>query len=1124
LVFNSDFFALKRYLVWKELKESYKSRKWRDAYISELKAYLKNKKMFYRARFLDDKGLEKISLTYDSKTDQVEVIDTEKYYQDKHLRDYFKKAIKLKGDSFYISELNLNVEHGVIERPFKPVIRYASPIINANGKTKGVLVLNFDASYILKHIENVQTLDKSKTQEYFLLNADGYYLYNRDKTKMWSFQLDGDYNFKKDYPGLFEEFKDRDRVTFMKDGYIISAFKIYPDEINNPYRYWYLVTVVNDDVALSSLDKFMTVFSIILALVLLFGLLLINWYVSKVINPLSKVTTQLKALSRGEIKKEEIEYKSNDEIGQIVDSTSIVIDAIETTIMQANSVANGKFTSDIKLLSNNDRLGNAIKDMTTRLKEITLISEKISIGNYDVKVIARGGDDKLGLALSNMVEYLKRVTDVAESIANGMIDVKYQVKGDEDRLGMAMVQMIAYLKNILEQANSISSNDFSKMIQIKSKNDELGIALEKMTKLLKTNYIKNKEDIWFSDGVSEFSDRLTGINDVVVLSKEAITIASRYINAATGVVYKYDKEDETLHLVASYAFVVRKSSQNSFKVGEGIVGQVALERSPILLKNVNDEEFEVVSGTTQAKPKEVFTFPLMFENELYGVIELSSFEVFDDLKKGYLEKISTVFATYLHAANQNEKIKALLEESQRAYEELQRRSEELQESNSQMEEQQRQLTIQAREMKIKNDELQTAKEDIDAKAEELERSSKYKSEFLANMSHELRTPLNSIILLSKLLAQKSDALDEEDIKKAKVINSAGEDLLNLINDILDLSKIESGNMELIEDEIETSEVAEELSGLFGEVAKEKGLAFIIEDEYQDVFKADRTKLLQILKNLLSNAFKFTNKGDVRLHIEQKGDELEFSVIDSGIGIPQDKLKQIFEAFKQVDGSISRKYGGTGLGLSISKTFIELMGGRIDVESNEGSGATFKIYIPLEKTSSNKVTVEEIRDKVENIKQETKDIVENFMNVKEEDTSIIDEESFDKVDSALLDGKNVLVVDDDSKNVFVLSSILQEMGAETYTAMNGKEALETLEKEQIDIVLMDLMMPIMNGIDAIKKIREDSKFDDVPVLVVTARNSPEDKKMCLEAGADDFLTKPIEQKSLVSILLAWSKKV
>ena len=1110
--YNANLHALEKLIVWTELKDKRKIEYWKNVYVSAVKDYMSNKKSYYQIRILNINGDETLQFKYNEKTDTIIEMASDSLENKAH-RDYFKETMKLKKGELYISEMTLNMINGKVEKPFVPVVRYATPLVDKNGETKGVIVINLNANNILNDIAATKAIDSTRdSQMYYLLNEEGYYLFIGDKSKRWGFQLGTEYNFKKDYKNVLENFKDKDEVTFSKDGSIFSMHKVYPNKIGNSERFWYLVTVISEDVALASLDTFVSIFFLISLVVLVSGLFLINWYISKIMDPLAKTTLQLKALSRGEIRKEDIVYKADDEIGQIVNSTAILINAIETTIYQANAVAKGDFTKEIILLGNKDALGRAIINMTKRLKEISNLASTLSSGNYDVDVFVKGNEDELGIALKEMVEYLKQIAGITESISVGELNVNYKPRGDDDRLGHAVLEMIEYLRSILKQADSITREEFTQSIEVKSKNDELGQVLVTMTDMLRTSSVKNKNEIYFSDGVGEFSDKLTGISDTIELSRKAITLISHYIKASSGVLYTFDNDTQELNLVASYAYVSRDILSNTFKLGEGIIGQVALEKTPILLKNIKDNDHDVQSGTTLSKPKEIYAFPLIHEGELFGVAEVVSFDSFSKINKDYLAKTASIFATALHTVVQNTKIKTLLEQSQKAFEELQVTSEELQESNVQMEEQQQQLTIQSEELKGKNDNLAKAKEEIDIRAEELEKASQYKNEFLANMSHELRTPLNSIILLSKLLTQnQNDTLNENDIEKSNVIHNAGNDLLLLINDILDLSKIESGNMELEYENIYTSDIIEDMKGLFNVLADDKKIDFIVVDKFDSSFSTDKTKLLQVLKNLLSNAFKFTKDGSVIMNISIINNEIVFEVKDTGIGIANDKLESIFDAFKQVDGSISREFGGTGLGLSISKTIVELMNGHIAVESKYEEGTSFIVALPLKEG----VKIE----KVPPVKTAPVKSVEKLSNTAAIPIIVNDEDV--SLDSSDLSGKNILIVDDDSRNIFTLTSTLEIMEAEVYSAFNGQEAIEILESEDtIDLILMDIMMPVMNGLKAIENIKSNDNFKDIPIIAITAKTMPEDKQKCLDSGADDYLAKPLQHSALISMIKAW----
>ena len=1094
VVYNEGFYALEQLLVWEDLKEPYKIKEWKVTYESALMDYLQNKKLYYQVRLLDVNGFEKLVLKYDETTSNVKNTPKDKL-QDKSNREYFKKAINLKSGEFYISVMNLNVEHGSVERPFIPVVRYSTPIIDTNGEIKGVLVLNFSANKILDMIKNVKIKNKLNNHSYYLLNEDGDYLYNENVDKRWGFQLGRVFKFQNDFnSNILKKFEDHDKLTLHSDGKIISMLKIYPNKLGNPNRFWYLISTIDENIALSSLDQFIKTFFIILSLILLIGLFLINKFIINMTDPIIKITSQLKALSQGEVVKNDIKYTSLDEIGEMARSTNILVSAIETTINQANAVANGDFSREIVLLSTNDSLGLAITNMTKRLKEITKLAKNLSVGNYDTTVIAKTSEDELGLALIEMVKYLENITKVAESLAVGEINVKYKAQGSEDRLGHAILQMIKYFKNILKQANSITNDDFSSSIESKGKNDELANAVIAMTDILRANSIKSKDEIWFSEGLGNFSDKLTGITDIQLLAKTAISISCRYVNASTGVIYTYNEDEKTLDLISSFAFTERETLSNNFKLGEGVVGQVALEKEPILLKNIKSNEYDVETGTTLSKPKEIFTFPLIYEGELFGVVEVMSFNSFNNLQKDYLLKAAAIFTTVLHTTSQNVQIKKLLTESQNAFEELQQKSEEMQAqseelraSNEQMEEQQSQLQMQSANLQLKNVEIEKAKEEIDKRAKELESSNQYKSEFLANMSHELRTPLNSVILLSSLLSKNNKKnLTDSDIQKTKVINESGNELLRLINDILDLSKIESGKMELIVDKIDSKNLINHYDEVFSHTALDKGIKFKVVDNINGVFYNDKDRLGQVIRNLISNALKFTKEGSVTLRLDKTDDidlPIRVSVIDTGMGIPKEKQELIFKAFTQADGSTSRQFGGTGLGLSISTELSHLMKGKIKLDSEVGKGSTFSILLPNLKD-------EYIEDSSESTHKEIKSS-DSIINKKENIT--VKKEQF-------------LIVEDDENFANILRETVEEHGAKAFVAHDGKTGLELARLHKIDGAIIDIGLDDMSGIDVIKELKSNRSTSDINIQVISGK----DKELhdFEDVEIDGYLQKPV----------------
>ncbi|QOY55267.1 response regulator [Candidatus Sulfurimonas marisnigri] len=763
----------------------------------------------------------------------------------------------------------------------------------------------------------------------------------------------------------------------------------------------------------------------------------------------------------------------------------------------------------------------------------------------------------------------------------------------------------------------------------------------------------NEKQVWIKDGLSTLNEKLTGDISVADVSKIAIEHLGNYLHAGVGVLYSYNHDYKILTMKATYAYVQTDDSRNTLKLGEGTIGQVALQMSPILLKDVKVSQLSINTATISQSPLNIYTFPLMYQDKLYGVVEIGSNELFTDKEIEFFNASNRVITTALSTATQNQKVKNLLEETQFVNIQMQEQQQKLEEANANMEEQQQQLEEanaqmeeQHQQLEVQNDSLLKSQNELEKKARDLTASTKYKSEFLANMSHELRTPLNSIILLSDMLQENnSNHLDENEVKKAHVINSSGNDLLKLIGDVLDLSKIEAGMMELIIDEFQSTELCDGFQVQFEEIAKQKNLTFKTVDDYKGLIKNDRDRLGQVLRNLISNSLKFTKSGSITLHVENAADnKIKISVCDTGIGIPKSKQESIFEAFQQADGGTSREYGGTGLGLSISLELIRMMHGEILLDSKENEGSAFSIIIPnidnkesekpKEKIEQTALHVE-INDDRSALQTNDKPFLiieddENFANILKEkinsqgeyalishtgtsglalarsynikgvllDLGLPDIDGIDllkefKTDSSLrkipvfvisgdhrvkltkeygaegyiqkpvtdseitsviqeiknsddeihefmsrvniqsttnakesvdLTGKKVLVVDDDIRNIYVLLEALSSKGADVITANDGQEAIDTLSTNiDVDIILMDVMMPVMDGYEAVKIIKENTKTKDIPVIAVTAKALSEDRQNALDAGYDDYITKPLQMKMLMEIICAWVEK-
>ncbi|MGA1932260.1 response regulator [Arcobacter sp. YIC-464] len=669
-------------------------------------------------------------------------------------------------------------------------------------------------------------------------------------------------------------------------------------------------------------------------------------------------------------------------------------------------------------------------------------------------------------------------------------------------------------------------------------NDEIGImsnAVNKGIDRTRQNIEKSDIETWVKDGVTQLNQILINLKSVGDVSHESIKFISTYINAGVGVFYFYEEDNKKLEQYASFAHVIRDELSTSFNLKEGVVGQVAFQKEPILLKNIKKDQNLITTGTVTQSSYNTYTFPLVYNDELFGVIELGSFNEFNKQTLEFLENITKAICISLSTAVQANKVQKLLENTRIANDRLEKQQLELQEANAQMEEQQvqleeananmeeqqqqleeananmeeqqQQLKISEQNLKLQNQQLEETKKEIEKKADELAKSGKYKSEFLANMSHELRTPLNSIILLSSLLQKNSKkSLNNDDIKKAKTIFDSGNELLRLINDILDLSKVESGKMEVIVDNFTSSDLLTHLKDTFDFTANDKNLEFNIIDEYKNTIHNDKDRILQILRNLISNAFKFTKEGSITVKIEPSSDlaqEFKISVIDTGIGIPSNKQEDIFKAFTQADGGTSRQYGGTGLGLSISRELAKLLGGYISLESKEGKGSIFSIDLPnLESNTSVKSTFEDTGS----FKLESNDIYKKAQSTSKEAND--DRKIMTSKDEAYL------VIDDDEAFANIVYEEVKKENNFVLVAYDGTTGLELVKNYNIKGVLLDLTLPDMDGIEVLKQLKSQPDTKNIPVHIISSKDK---NKETLELGAIGYLQKPVYDGDINSVI-------
>jgi len=800
-----------------------------------------------------------------------------------------------------------------------------------------------------------------------------------------------------------------------------------------------------------------------------------------------------------------------------------------------------KFVKPLKLLS----------EWAKQVGSGQLIIRDVKVSNDEVGEMK---DEFIRLVIS-----LKSMADVSQAVALGDYSKSVQVRSPEDILGKSMNQMVESFKNVVKQARSIANGDYSSNIIPRSDGDTLGIALYEMTNKLREAHIEISYQDWLKTGLNELGIKISGEIKIKELCEEVVSFLSHYLDAQIGLLYTHE-DDHRLHLSATFAYSGDPGSAKTLAMGEGLVGQVAKERRKMIFFSSSDVLPVVNIGPENLHPQYFILAPIVFENVLSGVIELGSFRPFDEQKQKFLETSLENIAVALNTARSRERVEQLLMKTQEqtnemahqkeelrqinqeleeqtkalrmSEESLQHQQEELRVINEELEERTKVLELQRDDIRKKNEALELAQEEIRQKAEALEIASRYKSEFLANMSHELRTPLNSILVLSEILAlNKNGVMTADEVEFANIVHASGTDLLELINDILDLSKVEAGKMELEIEPVNPEDVVDYVIRTFTPHTQSKSIELktVLEKNLPETIETDLQRLLQIIKNLMSNAIKFTEKGSVTLRIAKADDKIRYSnlslkagnvvaimVTDTGIGIPDDKKHAIFEAFQQADGTVSRRFGGTGLGLTISRSLARLLQGEIQLKSKVGEGSTFTIYIPatykLPPQDSPETT-----DAPPKIVKKTEVARKETNHDKEESQR----ESSGFLPDTVFKGKKILVVDDDMRNVYVLSKILQEKNALIIVGRTGKEGLDKLHQNpDISLVIMDIMMPEMDGYTAMREIRKEEKYADLPIIALTAKAMKGDREKCIEAGANDYMSKPVQTEKLLSLLRVW----
>ncbi|CAI2718629.1 hybrid sensor histidine kinase/response regulator [Nitrospina watsonii] len=748
--------------------------------------------------------------------------------------------------------------------------------------------------------------------------------------------------------------------------------------------------------------------------------------------------------------------------------------------------------------------------------------QKLSEGVLDQETLPVQTQDEIGIlsqSCNDLMAGLKRFINYSENILQGNTDTQeFQAKGE---FHLALTRM-------LEQAR---------------KQQEAEREKEQLTKdLVQKN--------WLSSSLSNLYERMRrGEQDLNSLAQNTISYLAETLNAQVGAIYL--KQDDEFKLTGTYAFSKRKSISSAYKMGEGLIGQAALEKDIITITNIPDDYIRVVSGLGDQAPTMILVAPLIHEDQVKGVLELASVHTFDDAKLEFVRQSCEILAISFHLSQTQDHLKELLEESRAQADELAQQQVELQEANQELESQtdalrnseaklvqqqeelqetNRQLEEQASILENQKQEIEKKNKLVNEKVSELEISSKYKSEFLANMSHELRTPLNSMLILSRLLVDNKDNnLTDKQTEFAKTIHSSGNDLLNLINDILDLSKIESGNMEMVLEDMELDHFVDSLKRNFQPVADEQNLEFTInlQPGLPKSMVCDGKHLEQTLRNLLSNAFKFTEKGGVTVSIFRPDSgttlansklkpsaTIAFQVTDTGKGIHETKRAQIFEAFQQEDGTTSRKYGGTGLGLSITREFVRLMGGEIQLESKLGDGSTFTIFLP--EKAEKPVSILKTSDSSGNGRK-NKAIFQPDTPTSTATNAEVDD---DRQDIRTSD-RTLLIIEDDLKFAHLLKDMARDKGFKCLIADDGENGILLAQQFQPSAIILDVGLPGIDGLMVMDKLKNRPETKTIPVHFISALDKD---KEAMSMGAIGFLKKPVTPEKIDDAFLRIEKVI
>ncbi|HUE81084.1 MAG TPA: response regulator [Pyrinomonadaceae bacterium] len=897
------------------------------------------------------------------------------------------------------------------------------------------------------------------------------------------------------------------------------------------------------------------------------------------VRNIAEVTT---AVAKGDLSKK-ITVDVKGEILELKDTINTMVDQLNSFASEVTRVARevgteGKLggQADVRGVAGiwkdlTDNVNSMASNLTDQVRGIARVVTAVANGDLQRKLIveAKGEIAELANTINNMTDTLATFADQVTSVARevgveGKLGGQAYVPGASgtwrdltDNVNGLAANLTTQVRAIAEVSTAVTKGDLTRSITVEAQGEVAALKdnINEMILNLKDTTQKNMAQDWLKTNLARFTRMLQGQRDMTTVAQMVLSELSPLVGAQQGLFFVNQSVNgqPVMKLLGSYAFKKRKNA-NEFRPGEGLIGQCMLERERILLNSVPGDYTRIQSGLGEANPLNIVVLPVLFEGDVKAVIELSSFNAFSDTHLTFLDQLTESIGIVLNTIAANTRTEDLLLQSQSLTAELQSQQDELKKTNEQLEKQaeslrkseellksqqeelqktndelQEKATLLARqkaEVEAKNREVEEARWAMEEKAEQLALTSKYKSEFLANMSHELRTPLNSMLILSQQLSDNPEKnLLPKQVQFAETIYSSGSDLLTLINDILDLSKIESGMMGITVTETSLAAITSQVERSFHQIAQDKGLQFLVQvsEAVAPSIYTDDKRLQQILNNLLSNAFKFTENGFVTLRIElapadekyhleslnRSGEVLAFSVTDTGVGIPPEKQRIIFEAFQQADGTTSRKYGGTGLGLSISREIARLLGGEIRVISNINAGSTFTLYIPRVHTpflaSQNTVPAKRVEaawTSAEIFDKQAESVLSSEAAI-HDDRYEIDESH-----------RVVLIVESDVRFARTLLKLARAEGFKGVVATTGNLALALARKYRPDAITLEIRLPDRDGWTVLDRLKHDAQTSHIPVHIISRESN---RRRALEQGALTYLEKSAGTEELIGLL-------